>query len=285
MDTIEVHANTQLNIKEIKDLFVDIAPYEDIVPIDSNTIKDIETARQIKDEAINKLKQAEEEKIEAEKAYKKAVKKGIETENTKNKLEKIKREIELSKKEVDKIKKEFNDKKHELNMAWVSAVKAEEERKTKEAESKTAYYKTKRSIMSCIITILILAAVALFIGGTIAYNNNIQQEKAAQLEADRKSGKVCIPANEVEKYEGEKGVCVSFYVSQVSDNKYFTYINNKSYPNTTFTALVKNKKIISKDEAKSKYLNKTIEVRGDIVKYESTYEIEIYNANQIKVKD
>jgi hypothetical protein len=142
-----------------------------------------------------------------------------------------------------------------------------------------------------IITIIVCAAllvIAIIVGVNINAENKKKVEEE-QLAAERTAkiigGETCMSVSEVNQYVGKSGVCVSYYVSQVSENSYFVYLNDKPYPNSTFTALVKSKKIISKDEAKTNYLNKNIEVHGDIIKYNSTYEIEVYRADQIKVKE
>lgn len=159
----------------------------------------------------------------------------------------------------------------------------ERERKDREAKRKAAETRQKAKIR------LISIVVAGVIGATTAIAVNIinvnerkaaEEAAAAQLEEDYRNGRVCIPVERVADFYGEKNVCIDFYASYINDSKYYVFIDDEK--NGTF-ALMASKNLISETEAKARYLNKHLEVRGAIIKYEDTFEIKIEDLSQIKI--
>ena len=108
-----------------------------------------------------------------------------------------------------------------------------------------------------------------------------QQQQQAELERDYKSGAKCIPVDKLEEYLGNN-VCIEFNVTYINSNDYFIYLDNQKGGNTQ-AAIPQNKKILTTEEATEKYLYKTIRVRGELEKYQDSYEIIVSDLNQIEI--
>lgn len=201
-----------------------------------------------------------------------------------NRINVHKKDINLSDDEMNKIVSMFDVEPYkdlpsiDPNKFKKDLEIATETRKTEEAKATRA--KAWRNTIICLLAVIFVTIIGYGMFEVISRNIS-KTEQIAQLEEDRKSGKVCIPSSEAANYEGLDGVCVEYYVNYVNDSKHYVFVSDKK--NGDFTALVKNKAIISLQDAKDNYLNRRIEVRGKIIKYEDTHEIEVYDASQIKV--
>ena len=85
----------------------------------------------------------------------------------------------------------------------------------------------------------------------------------------------------VADFIGNKNVCVDFYANYINESNKYVFIDNAKKGNF---ALMVPKDLISKDAATSKYLNKHLEARGSITKFNDTYKIKISNLSQIIIK-
>lgn len=105
------------------------------------------------------------------------------------------------------------------------------------------------------------------------------EEQNAQTEADRRSGKSCIPADEAKNYIGVNG-CVSMFVQDYYIAEYGWAWLNSGGTQSDFSVAALGKGILTRNDAEY-YLGKYIGVRGEIVLYEGAPEIKITNKDAI----
>jgi len=264
-----------------------VKAYKNYVPreLDDKFI-DAGLAIQIAKDREKEAKIREEEALRLIDEYKKKLK-AIEEDSEEAKririaLEKAERAAEEARIEAERALKDFNDKKHELEKLSLEAKKAAQEAKKAEEEriKEEARQKTKRLILGVVATLIVILIIAASAWFGFSYYSDKQEQNAQRLE-DIATGKAAISVDQVAQYEGMDGVRVNYYVGYVDESKKYIFLDDK--PHGTFTALIMNKNIISLDDAKAQYLNKYIEVRGTITKYEDTYQIEVYSSDQLKV--
>ncbi|MGB3413699.1 MAG: hypothetical protein WBA28_03180 [Microbacteriaceae bacterium] len=129
------------------------------------------------------------------------------------------------------------------------------------------------------ITIVLLVLIA----GSIWLFLTLQesQQQADRLRADMEQGITCIPLEQVSDFIGANGVCVTFVVNIVGESDDFVFLNDKSFGN--FTAVVRDKSVLTLDQAKNDFLYKQIEVRGTITTYKDKPQINVNDIGQLKV--
>lgn len=141
------------------------------------------------------------------------------------------------------------------------------------------------------LVICAILGIAAIVAGWCIYEKQAkeaeQQRQADERLAQIEAGEICMTADEAKQFVGKTGVCVEYYVNDVSSTSYgYIWINDKK--NGNFSAFIKSSKVMSVKEARD-YRNKTIEVHGDIEEYKHddgriTYEIIVGSKNQIKIK-
>ena len=133
-----------------------------------------------------------------------------------------------------------------------------------------------------------MIAVAVFVGFAIYLfvQKKLEDDKLAIERASKiTSGDICMTTAETSRYVGKTGVCVEYYVNYINSKDGLIWINDKK--NGDFSAFVRSKNIMTDSEARM-YENKTVEVHGDLIKYEYKdgkviQEIIIESKDQIKI--
>lgn len=290
-DIVGVKNKKYVDIEKIASYF-EAKPYNDYYTV---SLKNIESVS----EANEKMKMAERREAEAQRKvdeYKAKIadaeSRNKDAEKLKAELKKAKDEVIKERKAVDKEKQEFDEKRYTLELETQKAIKAKEDAKKaasedsraeKELEKEKTRSKT-RKIVTVILGAVILIAIIAGVGIYIDRQNKIAQQEAdqlAQLEEDYRNGRKCIPVERVADFLGSKNVCVDFYANYINESKKYVFIDNAKNGNF---ALMISKDLISKDDAISKFLNKHLEARGSIIKYNDTFEIKISNLSQILIK-
>lgn len=105
------------------------------------------------------------------------------------------------------------------------------------------------------------------------------EKSAADKEAKRRNGTLCIPAAEASKYIGVSG-CVRMVVNHYYVESYGWVWLDAGDTKSDFSVAVLDKNILTKSDAEY-YLGKTISVRGTIELYQGAPEIKISNKNAI----
>ena len=288
-DIIGVRSGRPIDIEEIASYF-DAKPYHDYHPVSLEDINAVSEANEKLVEAERKVLEAKkkEDSLEAKISKFEAEKKS--TEKLKEELESLKYETLSAKQAAEKAKKEFDDKKYTLELETQRATKTKAEADIAKSEAEKAYTEMeKEEIKSKTLRVVVgVLAVLLIVGGIVGIavyvneQNKIAKQKedeAAQLEEDYKNGRKCIPVERAADYVGNS-VCVDFYATYINDSKNFVFIDNAK--NGSFNLMLP-KKLISKEDAEAQYLNKHLNARGTISKYNDTYEIKITALNQLKV--
>ena len=235
-----------------------------------------------------------------------SVEKGIELINEKEELLKQK-ELQLKEAQEDFDEKKKNYEISENNYKSEAEKTKQEQEKTEQSKisAKIEREKTKQAllqhqelekvehrkkttlIMFAFIFMIIIAGAVVLIVRDINQKNKEREQEEQALINDKKSGKTCIGLDELSQYVNENNVCVEYVVGDISSNQYIVYLNRKT--NTDFAAIIwKKNNIISLEDAKTKYLNKRIRVRGKITYYEGSekykyYQIEIKDLSQIEI--
>ena len=312
-DMLNLNDDTDVDIDEVFSHF-EAKPYRDYYSVDFAKIKAINEAearraradaREYKNtqkvkELEQKIKRLKNEKQSAANAEKIVA-------EMQQQLEVAKTELSAAKKEASDARKDFDDRKHEYDLVQAKAVRAvaeaerarEETRQAEERtrqvqiEKETAIEKAKikaqsdkrRAVLALFLAIILLVGIVVVL---LMFNSKQKQEELriaevkAQLEEDYKNGRQCIPVERVADFSGYKGVCVDFYASYINDSSKYVFVDNAR--GGSFTAMIP-KIIISESEAKAQYLNKHLEVRGDIKEYNGSYEILVTNNSQITIRE
>ncbi len=290
-DIIGVKNSKNVDVDRIASYF-EAKPYHDYYSISLDGFEAVSEAEAKSAEADRREYEATQKVTELEKKIKEAESKEKEATELTKKLKTAKKEAVAAKKAAEEAKSVFDEKKHNLELETQKAIKAQADAAKAKSEEKIAEIgamTTRRKIKARLIIGIILSIVALIGIGfgiwTIIDRNNREAERIAeekaQLEEDYKNGRVCIPVEKVADYLHQKGVCVDFYANYINDSTYYVFIDNTK--NGTF-ALMISKDLLTEEEANLNYLNKHLEARGTITKYEDTYEIEISDLSQITVK-
>ena len=290
-DIIGVKNPRDVDIDEIASYF-EAKPYHDYYLINLDSFEAVSEAEAKSAEADRREYEARQKVTELEKKIEEAESEKRAANELIKQLETAKKEATSAKKAAEEAKSVFDEKKHDLELetqkaikAQADAAKAKSEEKIAEIDAITTKEKTKaRLVIGIILSIIVLIGMAVGVWAIIDKNNREAERLAAeraQLEEDYKNGRVCIPIEKVADYLRQKGVCVDFYANYINDSKNYVFIDNAK--NGTFTLMIP-KTILNEEEAISRYLNKHLEARGTIIKYEDTYEIEITDLSQITVK-
>ena len=253
--------------------------------------KELDEAEEYKKQQQDLFKKAEHELSEAKRM-------GRDVAEREKKLKEMKQALAQANENLEEKQIEFENsefkirsdiEKAELELKKEKVVSRKEttiaKEATKAANALANAAKTKqKTTKTVIVTFLSIAFLAVFaIIGFSIYSSN---QRAAQLEYDRWNGNVCIPDEEVAKYEGAKSVCVEYYVGYVGKSDKLVFLNDKYNKDArNFTGVVKSIKKLPYDDAKAKYLNKNIKLTGDIIKYNDSYQIEIYDESQIEIEE
>lgn len=179
---------------------------------------------------------------------------------------------EQSKKALAEVEQLKRDEIQSLQQA-----KADAQAVTKDFNQKQYDLEKRKSIRGTTVAFAVIAVALLALFGIfgVAQSNAKQAQRTSYLE-----GRTCIPAAESNEYIGAKAVCVSFKVGHIGESGKLVFIQEQI--KNGFTALAING-FISKAQAEKLYLGKQIEVRGDIVDYKGSPEIEVFSNSQIKV--
>ena len=185
----------------------------------------------------------------------------------------LKSEIQKTKQEPEKTEQLKNSAKAEREKTKQALIRHQEFERVEKRK------KTLAVMLAMVFTVIIAGVVSLAVKDLVQKNEEREREEQSIIN-DKKSGKTCIELNELSEYVGEKNVCVEYIVGDISSNSYIIYLNRVK--NTDFAAIIwKKDNIISLEEARAKYLNKRIRVRGKITYYDS----EKYKYHQIEVND
>lgn len=262
----------------------DVVEFEELVPMTLGDYKRLAEVNEATHRAEEKLLQATLMEQQAETKKAEAERLGVGYQQAAKELEKAQELAENSRKEAEQLRLEFEGKKDVVETAWAKALAAEAnadiarqetEREKIKAESEEKQRTARQKNKNFFVTLGVL--ITLVLGGFFIFNSIQQSDK---LHADRLAGRVCIPVDEVQKYEGEKGVCVVFRINHVGESNNFTFLNDKSFG--TFTALIRDKEILPIETARADYLYQEVEVRGNITMYQDTYQIEVRDLEQVK---
>lgn len=290
-DIIGIKNKKHVDIEKIASYF-EAKPYNDYYTVSLKNIESVSEANEKMEKAERREAEAQRKVDEYEAKIAEAESKNKDAEKLKNELRNAKEEAIKAKKAADKEKQEFDEKRYTLELETQKVIRAkeyakkaasEDSRAEKELEKEKTRSKT-RKIVAAIFGIVVLIAIVAGVGIYIDGQNKIAQQEAdqlAQLEENYRNGRKCIPVERVANFIGSKNVCVDFYANYINESKNYVFIDNAKNGNF---ALIISKDLISKNDATSKFLNKHLEVRGFITKFNNTYEIEISNLSQILIK-
>ena len=202
----------------------------------------------------------------------------------------VEKEVEKTRQESEKTRQaelEFNAAREKRRQEEAKARRADVEY---EATLVSEYRKKKTStifavIIVAAIVVVIVALVIHFLRSDKEAREQAEQAEQALVE-DKKSGKTCVGLGELAEYAGIKNVCVEYIVGNIADNDTWIYLNRVT--NTDFAAIIrKEKNILTVVQAKDKYLNRRVRVRGTIKYYDSArykyYEIIVDDLSQIEI--
>lgn len=309
-DAIGVNLHKHADIEAVHAYF-EAKPYRDYFPVNLEDYYTVCDANARCEMAEQRAYDAEQDvkRIKAELRAAKAKEK--ETEELKRSLEIAEERAEKATKKAQKELNYFDHMRHELDLATQHAIeaqaraeKAKADEKRAEIEASTHKEKIKAEaekaareaelhekkdrqlfIVKIVVAIVVLCAIGAGIFFFAQNNENNRQKEAeekAQLEKDYENGVKCITPDMAEKFVG-KNVCVDYYVGYVNSNSYYIYLDEKKEGDFQ-VIITKKSKILSVNEAKEKYLNKNISVRGTLEKYKDAYEIKVTNLDQITLK-
>ncbi|MBR3131943.1 NERD domain-containing protein [Candidatus Saccharibacteria bacterium] len=320
-DMIDVRSDEKNDFEAMREEYFESEPYLDNVPlIDPSKYEEVAEANQKVEELESErdeYKSAYEEQLEKNKALREkgeSIEEGLKLMREKEVRLKEKEE-ELEEAQADF---EAKDKAYEKTMAeYDTAVEKtkQEMEKTKQAKlnnnterqkalqeqakahaaeldyEKNLKTERRKSIFGGIfLMILFIGAIILLVDGITKMNRASEEKREEREQAeqalieDKKAGKVCVGLDELVEYQNIKNVCVEYVAGDVAEWKTAIYLNH--FENTDFTAIIwKNSGIITFEEAKERYANKKIRVRGTITYYEKRhyYEIQVDDLSQIEV--
>ena len=299
--------------------YFEAEPYRDFRPVNLETIDSVSEANKRSLDAQKREYEAKQKVSELEKEIRLAQLKESEAIRLQKELLVAKRRALDAKKAANEAKKEFDEKKYELDMATQQAEKAKAEAEKAKAEkakaevdkerikleaeaiaeksksfkdvAKYEIEKERRKNRITIICFCIIAVIIFALIGMNIYFNDKEDQKAkeqeaseqAKLEDDYRNGRKCIPIERASDFVGNS-VCVEYYVGYINSNTYYIYIDKEK--NGQFQTIIpKKSNIIDVSEAREKFLNSRIEVRGTIERYKDTCEIKVTSLDQIKIKD
>ncbi len=127
------------------------------------------------------------------------------------------------------------------------------------------------------IAVVGVILVALFVGGVLIFGPKPQGIESKMAGID------CIQITELADFKAAKGVCVTFRVGYIRDSGKYVFLQDQSYGK--FTALVVSNSMLSEAEARLTYLDKEVEVRGDITEYEGTPQIKVFDISQLTLSE
>ena len=290
-DIIGVKNNNRADIDQLRSYF-DAKPYHNYYNVSLKDVEAVNAANERSAEADRREYEANQKVKALEHKIKEAEAERRAASDLKEELEKAKHQADSAKKAAEIAKNEFDEKRHTLELETQKAIKAKAYADKAKAEEKKAEIdanvainriKTRKSI--AIIT-AIVAVIAIIAGIWIIIdrNNRTEQQKAdeiTKLEEDYKNGRVCIPVERVADFLNSKGICVDFYANYINDSPKYIFIDHTKNGNF---ALMIPKELISETDAKTNYLNKHLQARGTITKYNNTYEIIVTDLSQITIK-
>ena len=253
----------------------EVSEYAKVVPLsveDLGSALSLAESNKAKQQAASLLEALQKEELRLQQAAKQAEIQGRSFAVEQRQLELAKAATADAQKEADRVTNEFDEKKHELELA-------KEVRHSNEAVAQSEKQKSRRAQIT-LATIVVSAALL----GAIVYGLGVlASQNESQREEGKNAGIECIQSQEVDKFIDAKDVCVKYEVGFIRESNKFVFLQDKSYG--LFTSLVMSKSILTLFEAEESFLNKTIEVRGDITEYEGEPQIKIYDISQISVVD
>jgi hypothetical protein len=249
----------------------EVSEYTKVIPL---SVEDLSSAlllaesNKAKQQAASLLERLQKEELRLKQAAQQAEIQGRSFASEQRQFELAKAATAAAQEEADRITKEFDEKKHELELA-------KEVRQSNEAIAQSEKQKSRRAQV-LLATIVVSAALL----GAIVYGlSALGSLNESQMAQSKNAGNECIRIQEVDKFIESDDVCVKFEVGFVRESNNFVFLQDKSYG--LFTSLIMSKSILTKIEAESSFLNKTIEVRGVITEYEGEPQIKIYDISQI----
>jgi hypothetical protein len=253
----------------------EVSEYTKVVPLsveDLGSALSLAQSSKAKQLAASLLESLQKEELRLQQAAKQAEIQGRSFAVEQRQFELAKAATSAAQKEADRITNEFDEKKHALELA-------KEVRQSNEAIAQSEKQKSRRAQ---VVLATIVVSAALF--GAIVYGlSTLGSLNESQMVESKIAGNECIRIQEVDKFIEADDVCVKFEVGFVRESNKFVFLQDKSYG--LFTSLIMSKSILTLFEAESSFLNKTIEVRGDITEYEGEPQIKIYDISQISFVD
>lgn len=322
-DMIDVRSDEKNNLEAIREEYFESEPYLDNVPlIDPSKYEEVVEANQkveeleserdeyraAYEEQLEKNKELREKGESVEEGLKLMLEKEAKLKEKEEELEEAQADFEEKDKAYEKAMTEYNTAvektKQEMEKTKQAKLNNNTERQKalqEQAKAHAAELEYKQNVKTerrksffggILLMILFIGAIILLIDG-IAKINRASEEKREKREQaeqalieDKKAGKVCVELDELAQYKDMKNTCVEYVAGDVTEWKTAIYLNH--FKNTDFTAIIwKNSGIITFEEAKERYANKKIRVRGTITYYESEkyhyYEIQVNDLGQIEI--
>jgi hypothetical protein len=251
----------------------EVSEYTKVVPLsveDLGSALSLAESNKAKQQASSLLEELQTEELRLKQAAKQAEIQGRNFAGEQMQFELAKAATAAAKKEAERLINEFNDKKHELELA-------KEVRHSNEAVAQAEKQKSKRAQ----ITLAIIIVSAALLGAIIYGLSVVWSLNESQMAESKNAGIECIQIQEADKFIAADDVCVKYEVGFIRESNKFVFLQDKSYG--LFTSLIMSKSILTLFEAEESFLNKIIEVRGDITEYEGEPQIKIYDVSQISV--
>ena len=264
--------NKLINLEKLVERF-DVSEYRKIVPLSVEDLSgaiSLAESNKAKQQAAALLQELQVKELRLKQAAELAEAEGQNFAEERRQLALAQEETSVARAEADRITNEFDEKKHALEIA-------KEVRFSNEAIAQSEKQKSKRALIT-LGTIVVSAAL---FGAAVYGINMLNAQNESNAAESKRAGIECIQINEVDKFIGADDVCVQYEVGFIRESNKFVFLQDKSYG--LFTSLVLSKATVSLVDAEALFLNKTIEVRGDITEYEGEPQMKIYDISQISV--
>lgn len=265
-DAVSTRDDTQLSSSEIETIrqSFDAKPFKDFYPVDYDSARALAEASEERSELQNEVSRlAEQSKRLQLKLSSLSESNSTEKSRLTKQLQDLTRELEnvrASKKRIDRdFKKLLDDSETRV---------AQGKQQLKERKKATRYA-------------MFAAAIALLVAGVWAVsaaNQSISSQKEREQDINRAIE--CIDYVDAYLYVDSGRKCVSLHVGRVFGKDGYVWIEDSK--DAIFTAWVPDDSVLGLDAAK-KFIDQTIEVRGEIANYEGKPQIIIYDSNQIAV--
>lgn len=273
IDGVNISSKNKLNnLEKLVDRF-EVSEYRNIVPLSVEDLTGAISLAEInkaKQEAAALLQELQIQELRLKQAAELAEAEGRNFAEERRRFAIAHEATAAARIEAERITNEFDEKKHSLELA-------KEVRFTNEAIAQSEKQKSRRALITLATVIVSTVVIGLVVYGLNVLGNqnelNATENKFAGIE--------CIQINEVDKFIDANEVCVTYEVGFIRESNKFVFLQDKSYG--LFTSLIMSKTILPLAEAESSYLNKSIEVRGNITIYNGQPQMKIYDVSQISV--